>query len=547
MHHNLEWLHDLDVLYDSSTFDTDPFEPQPDGVNTIFPFWVPAPGNRFTDSKLETRNSPSAKPGYIELPYTLPQDFTLFLLLQEPSIEIWKRKLDWIASHGGMAMLDIHPDYVDLSGNGQPGISYPARFYAEFLQYVRKQYGDSFWLALPHQVAEFAKKSLVPELDTAAGAAAISSISAIRKEEEHGIPSRGVPRRVSDRPRQRIWIDLDNTPHVPFFEPIIEELTRSGFDVILTARDAFQVCELATQKGLQFRKIGRHYGKNKFLKLVGLFYRALQLAPFALREKPDLALSHGARSQIIICNLLRIPTILMADYEFAQYPPLMRPTWEMVPDVIPDSSLCCSHDRIRKYPGIKEDVYISRMKRDPQFLAKLGLSPDELLITVRPPATEAHYHNPEGEKLFVHFMERACRQRGLRVVLLPRNARQGEVIQKNWPAWFENGRTVIPRTAVDGLNLLWYSDLVVSGGGTMNREAAALGVPVYSIFRGKTGAIDLHLQEQGRLVMVESVEDVDRKIVLRRRDRNGHVNGAPSAALSVVVRHISDIAALEPK
>ncbi len=509
MHHNLDWLHDLDVLYDSSTFDTDPFEPQPDGADTIFPFWVSSPG----------------RPGYVEMPYTLPQDFTLFLLLQEKSIEIWKRKLDWIAEHGGMAMLDVHPDYVDVTGSGEPGQSYPLKLYAEFLEYAQQKYAGQYWHALPKQVAGLAKERFAcPVVLNGNGAVHVTS------------------RAVA--PRKKIWIDLDNTPHVPFFEPIIEKLTERGFEVVLTARDAFQVCELADQKGLRYTKLGRHYGANKLIKVLGLFYRALQLAPFALREKPVLALSHGARSQIIISNLLRIPTVLMADYEFAQYLPLMRPTWEMVPEVIPDSSLYCARDRIRKYPGIKEDVYVGRMRRDPDFLKALGVAPEEMLITVRPPATEAHYHNPESETLFVKFMERACDQNSVRIVLLPRNNKQGEVIRRNWPRWFDGSRTIIPRVAVDGLNLLWHSDLVVSGGGTMNREAAALGVPVYSIFRGKIGAIDLHLEKQGRLVMIENADDVAHKIKLSRRARNGHVNGSNGSVLSVVVDHIDDIVRL---
>ena len=149
MHHNLDWLHDLDVLYDSSTFDTDPFEPQPDGVDTIFPFWVSSPG----------------RPGYVELPYTLAQDFTLFLLLQETTIDIWKQKLDWVAAHGGMAMIDVHPDYVDLDGPGRPGVSYPVRYYAELLDYVREKYAGQFWPALPREVAEHAKQCLAPHVN----------------------------------------------------------------------------------------------------------------------------------------------------------------------------------------------------------------------------------------------------------------------------------------------------------------------------------------------------------------------------------------------
>ena len=149
MHHNLEWLHDLDVLYDCSTFDTDPFEPQPDGVGTIFPFWVSAPHIR---NSTPTANGSSEGKGYVELPYTLPQDFTLFLVLREGTIDIWKRKLDWIVSSGGMALIDTHPDYMTFDGPPRPG-TYPVRHYREFLEYVRAVYKDHYWHALPNEVA----------------------------------------------------------------------------------------------------------------------------------------------------------------------------------------------------------------------------------------------------------------------------------------------------------------------------------------------------------------------------------------------------------
>lgn len=162
MHHNLDWLHDLDVLYDSSTFDTDPFEPQPDGVNTIFPFWVPVPNASRLKTPGERRHAAN---GYVELPYTLAQDFALFLLLQEKTIGIWKRKLDWIVEQGGMAMLDVHPDYVDVTGPGRPGTSYPARLYTEFLDYICQEYAGQFWQPLPRQVAEFVHGSAVRTLE----------------------------------------------------------------------------------------------------------------------------------------------------------------------------------------------------------------------------------------------------------------------------------------------------------------------------------------------------------------------------------------------
>ena len=140
MHHNLEWLHDLKIDYDSSTFDTDPFEPQPDGVNTIFPFWVRGPGETW---------------GYMELPYTLPQDSTLFLVLRKKSIDLWKRKLDWVAAHGGMALVNAHPDYMSFGGLRNPGCEYPSAYYSELLEFVREKYDGQFWPALPREVAAY--------------------------------------------------------------------------------------------------------------------------------------------------------------------------------------------------------------------------------------------------------------------------------------------------------------------------------------------------------------------------------------------------------
>src|SRR5258708_3158968 len=164
MLHNLEWLHDLNVLYDASTFDTDPFEPQPDGVGTIFPFWVPRPKNDQgrIQSRLGAQRSgfddwqcDCDSPGYVELPYTLPQDSTLFLLFRERSPDIWLQKLDWVARHGGMALVNVHPDYLHFDGEPRAGNTFPAEFYADLLEYARKRYSDSFWQPLPREVAAF--------------------------------------------------------------------------------------------------------------------------------------------------------------------------------------------------------------------------------------------------------------------------------------------------------------------------------------------------------------------------------------------------------
>lgn len=150
MLHNLEWLHDLNIAYDASTFDTDPFEPQPDGVNTIFPFWIPAPAS----------NS-DAKNGYVELPYTLVQDSTLFLSLQESTPEIWLKKLDWIAAHGGMALVNVHPDYLRFPGEPQSERTFPIDHYVRLLRHLKEKYSGVYWHLLPHELAKWYRQQIL--------------------------------------------------------------------------------------------------------------------------------------------------------------------------------------------------------------------------------------------------------------------------------------------------------------------------------------------------------------------------------------------------
>jgi predicted glycosyltransferase len=338
---------------------------------------------------------------------------------------------------------------------------------------------------------------------------------------------------------KKIWIDLDNTPHIPFFAPIIEELERRGYSVMLTAREAFQVCELADLFHLSYKRVGHHYGKHKLLKVVGMCFRALQLLAVVARQKPRLAVAHGSRSQVLVAAALGIPSLGIGDYEFAT--PFVRPTWWMAPEVIPVSAIPARADRVLRYPGLKEDVYAPRFKPDPSIRSQLGLNGNNVVVTVRPPATEAHYHNPESEKLFEAAMEFLGQAPYTKVIVLPRNGKQAISVRTSWPDLFSVGKVIIPEHAVDGLNLIWHSDLVISGGGTMNREAAALGVPVYSIFRGKIGAVDRYLADHGRLVLIESVEDVQSKIILKQRSRPVSPKLVNSATLTRIVDHIAAI------
>jgi predicted glycosyltransferase len=359
----------------------------------------------------------------------------------------------------------------------------------------------------------------------------------------------GLRAKKNRRSNRKVWIDLENSPHVPFFGPIIKELEERGCQVVLTARDCFQVCELADMAGLKYRKIGRHYGKNSIAKLVGLGFRVVQMTPFALREKPTITVCHGSRSLLVLSALLGIPSINIADYEHADHRLTtwlgsVQNKWVMTPDVIPPD-IFVKHgmlkDHVLHYPGIKEDVYTPFFKPDPSLKDTLGLQSTDVVVTIRPPATEAHYHNPESEKLLMAVFELLGAHPEIKTILLPRTHKQEAELRQARPEMFAAGAILVPKHAVDGLDLIWYSDVVISGGGTMNREAAALGIPVYSLFRGTMGAVDKHLAETGKLVLLESEQDVHEKLKLVPRNRISDSQPTCHATLEAVVNHISAV------
>lgn len=340
---------------------------------------------------------------------------------------------------------------------------------------------------------------------------------------------------------KKIWIDLDNSPHVPFFRPILEELRNKGHDVFVTARDAYQVPELLKYYGVSAQLIGRHHGKHKFLKALGTCTRAVALAANVRKFRPDISVCHGSRGCLLASALLGIPNVTLIDYEFTQKIPAIRPTWLIVPSVLVSDGLTVAGSKVLEYPGIKEDVYLQGFQPDQSLRQRLGISSDALLVTIRPPATEAHYHNPESETLFNEAVQRFLDIADARIVLLPRNRRQEAQLRSAWPKVIATGKVVIPDQVEDGLNLIWNSDLVVSGGGTMNREAAAMGVPVYSIFRGKIGAVDRYLAEQGRLSLVQSVEEVQTKIKAIRREKSAKPLATDFPALAAIVENLENI------
>jgi uncharacterized protein len=514
MYHDFEKIQRLEIQYDSSTFDTDPFEPQPDGVRTIFPFWV------------SNRNGG----GFVELPCTMPQDHTLFLLMKEKTIQIWRKKLDWIARQGGMALLITHPDYFHLELNNNKSQINISNFYEEFLNDICIRHENQYWKSLPKDIAKFLQdwnKNVETKI-----------FSPFAKEEAFPKPMSNKSSTTSAN-KGRIWIDLDNTPHVPFFMPIIKELRRQGFDILLTARDCAQTCGMADLYNLEYKRIGRHYGKNTMIKVAGTLLRAAQLLKELKDPKPILALSHGSRAQLVSASILRIPSMVILDYEHAKA--LVKPNWVMMPEVISYDSVSFDQERILRYPGIKEDVYVPDFHPDPAIKYKLGILKNDILVTIRPPANQAHYHNPESEKLFAEAVNRLGIIPNVCMVILPRNEGQKEEIKKTWSGLFADEKIKIPDQVVDGLNLLWFSDLVISGGGTMNREAAALGVPVYSIFRGKIGDVDKYLSGVGRLIMIESLEDIHQKLKVVKRSIPDEINDLNRATLNSVVQNIQKV------
>lgn len=517
---NFDLQAQLNIEHGCSTFDTDPFEPQSKGVCTIFPFYAG-----------------KAPRTYLELPYTLPQDHCLYVILREKDTKIWRDKLEWIAENGGMALLNTHPDYMNFDATRCSLEEYPVGFYIRFLEHIRSKYAGQYWHALPREVSLFWKEAYPIKSLPKKGGTASTHVQYVKKADRDAHNSSEAP--------IKIWIDLDNTPHVPFFIPIIRALEHRGYKIILTARDAYQVCELAEKRGLEVSKVGRHYGKHRIWKTFGLFVRSAQLLSFYRAQRPQIAISHGSRSHVVTGKLVGIPTIAITDYEHARTVPFGQPRWVIVPDALSFKSFSVKICRFLQYPGLKEDVYVSDFEPDPALVEQLCLEDKNIIIAVRPPADTAHYYVPESGVLFDELMSRIAQSDGVTAVLLPRNKKQAHHLKKEHPNWFLRSNVIVPSGVVDGLNLLWHSDLVVGGGGTMNREAAALGLPVYSIFKGKMGAVDRMLEREGRLIFIEKPEEVCSKIRFEKRARD-HLPERPiRPALAKIVSHIEYILQIE--
>jgi uncharacterized protein len=298
----------------------------------------------------------------------------------------------------------------------------------------------------------------------------------------------------------RTWVDLTNSPHVLVLRPVIDVLRARGADVLVTARDFAQTVELCERFGLECEVIGRHRGARVGAKALGLAERSAALARWARRRGPfDLALGHGSNDVTVAARLLRVPCSTMFDYEWAtaQHSVNCRLAQAVVvPEAIPPERLdrYGARGKLQRYAGLKEEYYLADFEPDAAVLAELGLDTADPIVVVRTPPSVSLYHRFEND-VFGDVLERL---RGTQTVVLPRVPEQRAALEG----------FIVPERAIDAQSLIAFADVVVSAGGTMNREAVALGTPVWTTFEGRMGAVDERLIAEGRLRRLQRADEL---------------------------------------
>jgi predicted glycosyltransferase len=306
----------------------------------------------------------------------------------------------------------------------------------------------------------------------------------------------------------RLWIDLANSPHVPFFKALTKRFVAQGHEIETTAREFAETVPLAHAAGFAPVVVGVHGGRDVSKKAGTIASRAWALAGWARKRKFDLALSHNSYSQILAARILGLKAVTMMDYE---HQPANHLAFRFASRIIVPASFPAPRlrhygarvSKVRRYHGTKEDVYLADFEPDPTFgaqLCELGVNADNVLVLVRPPAHDALYHRFQNT-LFDEALTMLQQRENVQVILLPRNAAQRA-------AYSGRERVIVPAAPLDGANLIAASDLVISAGGTINREAAALGVPAASIYAGQWAAVDEELVKEGRLQRIEDVTDL---------------------------------------
>jgi uncharacterized protein len=296
----------------------------------------------------------------------------------------------------------------------------------------------------------------------------------------------------------RVWVDITNSPHVPFFRPLLRLLAEDGHDVEVTARSYAQTLELLELNGIAHHVVGpAHGGAGALGKARAMAGRLPALRSFAKGRRFDLALAHGSHEAMLVARSLGIAAATAHDYEFAtlQHQLGLRAATRVVfPDAVPPDRLArygVKPPKLRRYPGIEEEYYLADFQPDDAVLD--GIDPDKVLAIVRTPPDVSLYHRHDNP-LLADVLERLGRDESVHAIVLPRTNEQRDAIRA-----LALPSLHVPEHAVDAQSLVALADLVVSAGGTMNREAAAFGTPVYTTFAGRLGAVDETLIRAGRL------------------------------------------------
>jgi predicted glycosyltransferase len=331
----------------------------------------------------------------------------------------------------------------------------------------------------------------------------------------------------------RVWIDVTNSPHALVFRPLLRILRDRGAEVDVTAREYAQTLELLALHGIEPIVIGQHGGAWALGKARVEVDRLRALHRFARGRAYDAALAHGSHDLTLTARRLKIPSATTFDYEYASLQHQLgcrAATRVVVPDAIPPERLRrygVGPAKLRRYPGLKEDYYLADLEPDPRVLDELGVDRARVVAVLRPPPDVSLYHR-HANPLFPGTLRALGSREDVHVVVLPRIDAQRDFVRGlGLPS------VVVPEHAVDAQSLVAFADLVVSAGGTMNREAVSLGVPVYTVFGGRLGAVDEQLIRQGRLRVLTDPAAIE----VRKRDERepGRTRRDPADLLDLLL------------
>jgi uncharacterized protein len=312
----------------------------------------------------------------------------------------------------------------------------------------------------------------------------------------------------------KVWIDITAPAHVLVFRPLLRLLRGRGDEVEITSRDYAQTVQLLELHGVEAEVLGRHGGRSRLGKARSLTSRLRALRRWARGRRFDIALAHGSHELTLTARRLGIPSATTFDYEFAWLQHQLgcrAATRVVVPDAIPPERLeryGVDGSKLARYPGLKEEYYLADFAPDPAALAAWQIDAERTLVVVRTPPDVSLYHR-RSNPLFPQVLGHLGRDESVHAIVLPRTPEQAEFVRR-----LELPSVLVPDRAVDAQSLIALSDLVVSAGGTMNREAAALGVPVYTTYGGRLGGVDEMLIRDGRLIPLTDPRALD----LRKRE-----------------------------